>query len=139
MENALRLFKFKMYMNKGAKLVADAILGLDFVTVVVAGKAYSIQPPTIERLCGAIHYLSEVREANTIREVLLSLGDADKYAKALSWFIDGNELLYNELKKGTLEELVDALDAVAGMLSIKVFLKAAGLAKSVSLLAAKPR
>ena len=115
-------------------------MGRDFRTVVIAGKAYTVHPPTIERMAGAISHLSGVKEAQTIREVLLSLGDMmDRLAKALSWFIAGDESLAAELGKGTLEEVVEALEAVADMIEIKVFLKAASLAKSVSLLAAKPR
>ena len=126
-------------MNKGAKVISEAVLGRDFRTVVVAGKAYTVHPPTIERLCGAISHLSEVKEANTIKEVLLSLGEMDKLSKALSWFIEGDESLSGELSKGTLEEVVDAIDTASGMIEIKVFLRSASLAKSVSLLAAKPR
>lgn len=126
-------------MNRGAKVISEAVLGRDFRTVVVAGKAYTVYPPTIERLCGAISHLSEVKEANTIKEVLLSLGEMDKLSKALSWFIEGDESLSGELSKGTLEEVVDAIDTASGMIEIKVFLRAASLAKSVSLLAAKPR
>ncbi len=126
-------------MNKGAKIVADALLGRDFRTVVVAGKAYTIYPPTIEKLAGAISHLSEVRDAQTVREVLLSLGDMGRMAKALSWLVAGDESLSGEFAKGTLDEVVDALDAATGMIDMKVFLKAASLAKSVSLLAAKPK
>lgn len=34
--------------KKAAKIVNSAILGMDFRTVVVAGKAYVIKPPTIK-------------------------------------------------------------------------------------------
>lgn len=120
-------------------MVADALLGADFRTVVVAGRAYTIHPPTIERLAGAIHYLSEVRDAQTVREVLLSLGDMDKLSAALSWFIAGDDSLSAHLAKGTLDEVADALDAAVGMIDIKVFLKAVSSARSASLLAARPR
>lgn len=114
-------------------------MGRDFRTVVIAGKAYTVHPPTIERMAGSISHLSEVRDAQTIRDVLLSLGDMGKLSKALSWFIAGDESLSDELAKGTLDEVADALDAVTGMVSIEDFRKAASSAKSVSLLAAKPR
>ena len=114
-------------------------MGADFRTVVVAGKAYTIYPPTIERLSGAVSHLSDVKEANTIKEVLLSLGEMEKLSKALSWLIEGDVSLSDELSKGTLEEVVDAIETASGMIEIKVFLRAVSLAKSVSLLAAKPR
>lgn len=87
-------------------------MGRDFRTVVIAGKAYTVHPPTIERMAGAISHLSGVKEAQTIREVLLSLGDMDKLVKALSWFIAGGESLAAELGKGTLDEAAEALEAV---------------------------
>ena len=120
-------------------MVAETIINKDYRTVVVNGKAYTLFPPTIEYLSGAISHLSGVKEAETVKDVILSLGDADKYAKALSWFIIGNESLAGELSKGTFEEVVDALEKVVDMIDTKVFLKAANLARSVSLLAAKPR
>lgn len=126
-------------MNKGAKAVGEAITGLDFITVVVGGKAYTVLPPTINRISGAAKCLSGVREANTLREILLTLEDTDRLAKALSWFINDDESMADELGEGRPEELVDALEACLSMVSIKVFLRAVSLARSVSLLAAKPR
>lgn len=119
--------------------MADALLGLDFRTVVVAGRAYTLRPPTIERLAGAISNLAEVKEAQTPREVLLSLGDMGRLASALSWFIAGDESLSAELAKGTPDEVTDALEASVGLIGIEDFRKAASLARSVSLLAATPK
>ncbi|WP_130892506.1 hypothetical protein [Paraprevotella xylaniphila] len=126
-------------MNKGAKNIANAIIDLDFKTVVVNNKAYTVYPPTIEKLSGAISFLSEVRDADTFKDVLLTLGDADKYANALSWFITGNESLYQELKQGSYKEVVDALETCISMIDIELFQKAVSLAKNVGLLAAKQK
>lgn len=126
-------------MNTGAKLVSEAITGMDFRTVIVGGKSYTVYPPTIHKLAGAISYLSGVQEADNLKDVLLSLGESEAYSKALSWLIAGDESLSEELAKGTYEENVNALDEVFSMIDSKVFLKAVSLAKNVSLLAAKPR
>lgn len=126
-------------MNKGANIVSDAIIGNDFKTVVVNGKRYTIYPPTIERLSGAISHLSQVREADTLRDILFTLGDSVELSNALSWFIVGNESLAEELKKGEYVEIVDALEACVSMIGMEVFLKAVSLAKSVSLLAARTK
>lgn len=126
-------------MNKGAIAVGEAITGLDFATVVVRGKAYTILPPTVNTIAGAARCLAGVRDGGTWREAILSLGDYGQYAKALSWFIRGDESLSGELGEGRPEELVDALEAAMSMIGIEVFRKAASLAKSVSLLAARPR
>lgn len=126
-------------MNTGAKLVSEAITGMDFRTVIVGGKSYTVYPPTIHKLAGAISYLSGVQEADNLKDVLLSLGESELYSKALSWLIAGDESMSDELAKGTYEENVNALDEALSMIDSKVFLKAVSLAKNVSLLAAKPR
>lgn len=126
-------------MNKGARIISESIIGSDFRTIFVAGKIYTVYPPTIHKLAGAISYLSGVQEADNLKDVLLSLGKSEAYSKALSWLIAGDESLSEELAKGTYEENVNALDEALSMIDSKVFLKAASLAKNVSLLAAKPK
>ena len=130
---------FRLVMNQGAKIISESIVGSDFRTIFVSGKAYTVYPPTIHRLAGAISYLSDVKEADNLRDVLLSLGESEAYSKALSWLIAGDESLSEELAQGTYEENVNALDEALSMIDSKVFLKAVSLAKNVSLLAAKPR
>lgn len=126
-------------MNQGAKIISESIIGSDFRTVIVGGKSYTVYPPTIHRLAGAISHLSGVQEADNMKAVLLSLGESEVYSKALSWLIVGDDSLQEELSKGTYEENVNALDEVFSMIDSKVFLKAVSLAKNVSLLAAKPK
>ena len=126
-------------MNEGAKIISKSVIGSDFRTIFVSGKAYTVYPPTIHRLAGAISFLSDVKEADNLRDVLLSLGESEAYSKALSWLIAGDESLSEELSQGTYEENVNALDEALSMIDSKVFLKAVSLAKNVSLLAAKPR
>lgn len=126
-------------MNQGAKIVSESIIGSDFRTIIVNGKSYTVYPPTIHKLAGAISHLSGVQEAENLRDVLLSLGESEAYSKALSWLIVGNDSLSVELAKGTYKENVDALEEALSMIDSKVFLKAVSLARNVSLLAAKPR
>ena len=126
-------------MNKGAEIIARSIIGTDFKTIIVNKKAYTIYPPTIYRLSGAISHLSTVKDAQTTRDVLLSLKDASCYSKALSWFINGDESLEDELKHGTYEECINGLEEAISMIDMAVFLKAVSLARNVSRLAAKPR
>ena len=126
-------------MNIGSKIISESIVGSDFRTVIVGGKSYTVYPPTIHKLAGAISHLSRIQEADNLKEVLLSLGESKSYSKALSWLINDDESLSEELSKGTYEENVIALDEALSMIDSKVFLKAVSLAKNVSLLAAKPR
>ena len=132
-------FLYRTVMNTGAKIISESIIGGDFRTVFVGGKAYTVYPPTIYKLVGAISHLSDVQEAENLKNVLLSLGESEAYSKALSWLITGDESLSEELAKGTYEENVNALDEAFSMIDSKVFLKAVSLARNVSLLAAKPR
>ena len=126
-------------MNQGAKIVSESIIGSDFRAVFVDGKAYTVYPPTVHKLAGAISNLSDIQEADNLKDVLLSLGKSEVYSKALSWLIAGDESMSDELAKGTYEENVNALDEAFSMIDSKVFLKAVSLAKNVSLLAAKPK
>ena len=126
-------------MNQGAKIISESIVGSDFRTIIVGGKSYTVYPPTIHKLAGAISHLSDMKDAESMREILLSLGESEAYSKALSWLVAGDESLSEELAKGTYEENVNALDEALSMIDSKVFLKAVNLARNVSLLAAKPR
>lgn len=126
-------------MNKGAKIVSEALAGIDFRTFVVNGKGYTVYPPTIYKLAGAISCLSDIKDGDTLKSLLLSLGDSVKYAEALSWFVQGDDSLKPEFQHGTLNEIVNALEICMSMVDIKVFLKAVSLAKSVSQLAAESR
>lgn len=130
---------FFIRMNQGAKIVSESIIGSDFRTIIVNGKSYTVYPPTIHKLAGAISHLSGVQEAENLKDVLLSLGESEAYSKALSWLIVGNDSLSVELAKGTYKENVDALEEALSMIDSKVFLKAVSLARNVSLLAAKPK
>ena len=129
----------KIVMNKGAKVISQSIIGNDFRTIIVNKKGYTIYPPTIHSLSNAISYLCDVREGETLREILLSLADLKYYAHALSWFINGDDSLFEELSKGTYEECVNGVEEAISMIDVSVFQKAVGLAKNVSLLAATPK
>lgn len=124
-------------MNKAAKVVCGAILGMDAKTVIVNNKAYYIAPPTIYKIAGAVYYLSDIDEGQSIREILISLKDIGATAHALSYFIKGDDSLYEELSKGTLEENVDALEVAFSLISAENFIRLSALAKNVASLAAK--
>jgi hypothetical protein len=47
-------------MNEAAKLVTDSALGIDFKTIFLNNKAYTVYPETIKILCRAIHYWSQM-------------------------------------------------------------------------------
>lgn len=125
-------------MEKNAtKIVAGAIIGLDFKVVVVNGKAYAIHPPTIAKIAGAASYLSDIEGGETLQDILMSLTSIESATKALSWLIAGNESLSEELAQGTLEEVVSALEQGLMLISAENFIKLSLLARSVQKVIAK--
>ncbi|ROS92303.1 hypothetical protein EEL36_08750 [Muribaculaceae bacterium Isolate-043 (Harlan)] len=125
--------------NEGARMVASAIVGLDYRIIVVNDKSYIIHPPTIAKIAGATYWLCEAGDGKTLREILVSLSKSENLTKALSWFIQGNEDLGEELTKGTLDEIVNGIEAAFSMIEAQNFMKLSALQKSASLLVAKPK
>lgn len=136
------LFVFR-YMGKtkksAAKVVSAAILGLDGETVLIAGRAYHILPPTIRKIALAAYHLADMEEAQTLRELMLSIGNPEPMCKALSCMIKGDESLWEDLMEGTLEEVTNALVTAYTLSSAENFWKLSVLARNVANLTAKQR
>ncbi len=124
-------------MNNASKIVSSSIIGLDFKTVVVNGKAYAVHPPTIAKIAGAGYYLSDLGDGDSIKAILESLTNIDSASKALSWLIIGNDSLSEELSMGTLDEVVDALGTAVSLITAENFMKLSVLARNVQNLIAK--
>ena len=122
-----------------AKIVNAAVLGKDFETVIVGFQTYVINPPTICKIAGVGYYLSDLKEATTVMDMLRSLKDVEIVSRALSWLITGDESLSEELRKGTFDEVVEALAVGLSMISAENFYKLSVLAKNVATLTAKER
>ena len=135
---AHRLFSFDME-NNASKIVSAAVLGKDFETVFVNGKAYVIHPLTIHKIAGAGYYLSDLKDGVTVMDMLRSLKDVETASRALSWLIQGDESLHEELSHGTFDEVIEALTTGLSMISAENFYKLSVLAKNVALLTAKQR
>jgi len=127
-------------MNKAAKLVSSAIVGADFEVIDINGKAYVLKPPTINRIAGAVARLSKLAlpDSATLKDMLCNQEDATEYAMALSFLIQENYDLADELSHGTFEEVVNGLVTAFDMISAKSFSTAASLTRSASVLVAKP-
>lgn len=123
----------------GAKLIAGAIIGMDYRIAVVNDKSYVIMPPTIAKIAGATYWLCDFGGGSTLREILQSMSKTENLAKALSWFIQGDDALADELAQGGMTEVVDALEAAFSMIDAGNFMKLSALLKSVRLLIAKPK
>ena len=125
--------------QNAAKIVSSAILGMDFKVVIVNGKSYIVTPPTIKKIAGAAYWLSDIKDGKNIKELLASINNVEPLAHALSWFIQGNDSLFEELSNGTLNEVIDGLESAYSLLSTKNFLRLSVLAKNVASLTAKQR
>lgn len=125
--------------QNAAKIVSSAILGMDFKVVIVNGKSYIVTPPTIKKIAGAGYWLSDVKDGKDMRELLASINNVEPLAHALSWFIQGDDSLFEELSNGTLDEVIDGLESAYSLLSTKNFLRLSVLAKNVASLTAKQR
>lgn len=120
-------------------MISEAMTGRDFVTVVVAEKAYTVTPPTIRRIAGAAGHLSCMGDEKTFADIIRSMSDMGESAKALSWFIQGNESLWEKLSDGSMEEIAEALEKCLSLISVKDFTRLSALTRNVAMLAAKPK
>lgn len=125
--------------NKGARVVAEAMTGLDCRAFLVNSKRYVMRPPTIRRLALAGAHLSGFDTGDTLAELLAGITDMGRLSKALSCFIQGDESLADELSEARPEEVVKGLELAYSMLDPQVFIKAVSLARSVARLIAQPR
>lgn len=125
--------------KSAAKVVSAAILGLDGETVIVAGRAYHILPPTIKKIAQAAFYLSDMEEAETLKGLLMTIGKPEPLCNALSCMIRGDESLCSQLMEGTLDEITEALDVAYSLASVENFWKLSALARNVASLTAKQR
>lgn len=126
-------------MNKAEKLVSSEAVGANIQFVEVNGNMYPVKPPTIDRVAGAVACLSglALNDGATIRDVLNTQENAREYARALSFLIQEDYELTDELAKGTDDEVIEALDTAFGMISPRSFSIAASLTKSASALVAR--
>ncbi|MBU9018684.1 hypothetical protein KTG24_12810 [Bacteroides fragilis] len=127
-------------MNQAAKIVSDALLGIDFKNVEIGGMIYTIEPPTIKVICRAISHFSKIgMDGDNIMEAIKELPRAtEDMLKGISCFICGNEDLAKDLENGTFEEIKNALEVCFSMMDISAFQCVSSM-KNVSMLAARPK
>lgn len=125
--------------DDAAKLVSSAVIGVDFRVVTIAGRTYVIHPPTIHRLASAVYWLSDIKDGNTLRELLQTIASLDNLARAISCLIQGDDSLCAQLSEGTLSKLVDALETAFSLIDTGNFLRLSVLARSAKMLTARQR
>lgn len=122
-----------------SKIVNSAVLGVDFKTVVVNSKAYIIMPPTIHKIAGAGYYLSEMGKGSSISEMINDMKNISNVAYALSYFIQGDDKLYDEFTQADFNEVISAMEVAFSLISTQDFLKLSILARNVQSLTAKQK
>ena len=125
--------------KNAAKIVSSAVLGMDFRTAVINGKVYMIYPPTIHKIAGAGYYLSGLKGHNDLDAVLGMMKDMGNAAHALSYLINGDDSLFDELSHGTVEEVVNALKEGLSLISVENFMTLSVSARNVANLIAKQK
>ena len=121
----------------GVKLVSSALLGIDQESIFINGKVYHIYPPTIRRFVGAVGCMKDFR-GETIKDVIFGL-DMDGACKALSWFIEGDESLYESFLDAPLSEVQQGLIISFSLVDPQNFIRLSALQKNVRRLIARPR
>lgn len=134
----VRASTYLFLIMEGAKIVSSAILGMDIGTCVVNNKAYFIKPLTIKKLAGMGLYLNEIGEGESVRDILWTLS-SDKPAHALSWAINGDDSLFEELSNGTFEEVVDGLEVAFSTIKTENFMKLSLLRSNSARVIANPK
>lgn len=107
--------------EKSAKLVSDIILAKTEKKIKASGKEYVIKPPTIHKLAGAAYYLSGLEGGKTFEDAVRQMQNLTAACTALSYFIEDDDKLTEELSEGSLTEIVNGLSVAMQMLSIKDF------------------
>lgn len=125
--------------ENATKIVSRAVLNMDFKTVVVNGKVYTIMPPTIHKIAGAGYYLSSLAKCDGLSDIMTALKDMKDAARALSFLIKGDDSLSDELAQGTLEEIAAGIKDGFEMISVQNFMTLSTLARNVGELIAKPK
>ena len=118
------------------EIISSAVLGIEREAAFIGGKVYHIKPPTIRRFAGAVRYLKGT--GDTLREVVLST-DGEGLAKALSWFVAGDESLAEVFLDCPLAEVQQGLILALGMLDPQNFIRLSALQRNVRSLIARPR
>ena len=138
-------------VNEAAKLVSEALLGLDSKTIFLCGKAYEIKPPTIKTMCLGLNEWAKIdlnlKEQTNLSMALQIPENAKRQLKGISRFIAGDtpvaEKIYNEWISDepgvTQEELNFAIDTILELIGTESFFKYAQSCLSATKIIARPK
>lgn len=141
--------------NDAAQLIAESILGVDFKTILINNKPYTIYPPTIKIICRGIKEWAKLKfddNIGTKADVIQSIPENNiPILKGLCYFIVGDVKfhkwkayrLFRQLRYGTPSinpsEMKEAVQTIMDLIQVQDFFDCAVLCKNVTKMAANPK
>lgn len=107
-------------------------------SVIIGGNTYNLTSPTIKSTELAVKCLGDIADKDDIYEILAEK-DKETLCRTLSYFIAGDLSLVRKLTKGDRTEITEAIKIIINDIILPVILFARSQAKSISLMAAKPK
>lgn len=141
--------------NEAAQFVAESILGVDFRTILINNKPYTIYPPTIKIICRGIKEWAKLNIDDNIEteaHVIQSIPENNTpIIKGLCYFIVGDVKFYQwktyrlfrQLRYGTPsispDEMKEAVQTIMDLIQVQDFFDCAVLCKNAAKMAANPK
>lgn len=135
-------------MNEAAKLVSEALLGLDYKTIFIGSKAYEVKAPTIKTMCLGLSEWAKIDfnlKDQTNLSLVTQIPEISKHQlRGISRFIESDiqlaDKIYNEWINEDPSVSQDEIDIVVDtILSLidkeKVFRSAQGCLSAAKIIA----
>lgn len=138
-------------MNEAAKLVSEALLGLDYKTIFLGGKAYEVKAPTIKTMCLGLSEWAKIDfnlKDQTNLSLVTQIPEISKHQlRGISRFIESDiqlsDKIYNEWinedPSVSQDEISIAIDVILGLIDTKNFFLYANSALSAAKIIANPK
>lgn len=138
-------------MNEAAKLVSEALLGLDYKTIFMGGKAYEVKAPTIKTMCLGLSEWAKIDfnlKDQTNLSLVTQIPEISKHQlRGISRFIESDiqlaDKIYNEWinedPSVSQDEISIAIDVILGLIDTKNFFLYANSALSAAKIIANPK
>lgn len=138
-------------MNEAAKLVSDALLGLDYKTIFIGGKAYEVKAPTIKTMCLGLSEWAKIDfnlKDQTNLSLVTQIPEISKHQlRGISRFIESDIQLADEIYNEWInqdpsvsqDEISIAIDVILGLIDTKNFFLYANSALSAARIIANPK
>lgn len=138
-------------MNEAAKLVSEALLGLDYKTIFIGGKAYEVKAPTIKTMCLGLSEWAKIDfnlKDQTNLSLVTQIPEISKHQlRGISRFIESDiqlaDKIYNEWinedPSVSQDEISIAIDVILGLIDTKNFFLYANSALSAARIIANPK